>query len=158
MEASDLMHGSGSRPFTDGLDFVFIHMDALSRNYITQEGDLGCEEMALLKVIIKLFFGQDAQNLVEVVGMLLFIPAIHKYVIKIHNNKLAYDQSKHLIHKPHEGARCISQAKWHNQPLIEDALGFEGRLPFIPFKDPVLIVATSKINFREDSGSMKLIK
>jgi len=60
MEASDLVHGSGSKPFTDGLDFVFIHMDALSRNYITQEDDLGCEEMALLEVTIKLLFGQDA--------------------------------------------------------------------------------------------------
>ena len=80
--------------------------------------------MTLLKVTIKLLFGQDAQNLVEVVGMLLFIPAIHKYAIKIHNHKLAYDRSKHLIHKSHEGARGISQAKWNDQPLIEATLGF----------------------------------
>jgi len=114
--------------------------------------------MALLKVTIKLLFGQDAQNLVEVVGMLLFITAIHKYVIKIHNDKLTYDRSKHLIYKSHEGARCISQAKWHDQPLIEAALGFERRLLFIPFKDSDLVVVTSKINLGEDSGSMKLIK
>ena len=56
MEASDLVYASRSRPFTDGLDFVFIHMDALSRNYKTQEDNLGCEEMALLKVTIKLLF------------------------------------------------------------------------------------------------------
>jgi len=78
--------------------------------------------------------------------MLLFIPAIHKYVIKIHNDKLAYDRSKHLIHKSYEGARCISQAKWHDQSLIEAALGFKRRLSFIPFKDSDLAVATSKIN------------
>jgi len=158
MEASDLVNGSRSRPFTDGLDFIFVHMDALSRNYITQEDDLGCEEMALLKVTKKLLFGQDAQNLVEVFGVLLFIPAIHKYVIKKRNDKLAYDRSKHLIHKSHEGARGISQAKWLDQPLIEAALGFECRLPFIPFKDSDFVVATSKINPGEHSDYMKLIK
>ena len=60
MEAWDLLYGGGSRPLTNSLDLVFINMDALSRNYITQEDDLGCEEMALLEVTIKLLFGQDA--------------------------------------------------------------------------------------------------
>ena len=55
MEASDLMYGGGSRPLTDGLDLVFINMDALSQKHITQEDDLGCEEVTLLKVTIELF-------------------------------------------------------------------------------------------------------
>ena len=60
MKASDLMHGCRSRPFVDGLDLVFIQIDSLSRNYITQEDDLGCKEVTLLKVTIKLFLRQDA--------------------------------------------------------------------------------------------------
>ena len=114
MEASNLLYGGGSRPLTDGLDLVFINMDALSRHHITQEDDLGCEELALLKVTIELFLVQNTQDLVKLVCMLLFILAIHKNVIEIDNNKLAYDRPKHFIHKSHEGARCISQAKWHD--------------------------------------------
>jgi len=114
--------------------------------------------VALLKVTIKLFLSQNAQNLVKVIGVLLLISAIHKYVIKVYNDKLAYDWPRNLIHKPYEGVRCISQAKWHDQPLIEAAFSLECRLPFVPFKDPDFLVATSKINLRKDGGSMKFIK
>jgi len=140
MKTSDLMHGGRSSPFLDDLDLVFIYMNPLSRNYITQEDDFGCKKMALLKVTIRLFLSQDALNLVKVISRLLLIPAVHKYVIKVHNGKLAYDEPKHLIHKPHEGARCISQAKWHDQPLLEATLGLELHPLFAPFKDSDLIV------------------
>jgi len=57
--------------------------------------------MTLLKVTINLFLSQDAQDLVKVAYMLLFISAIHKYVIKVHNDKLANDWPENLIHEPH---------------------------------------------------------
>jgi len=50
----------------------------------------------------------------EVVSMFLFISAIDKYVIKVNNNKLAYNQLEQLIHEPNEHTSCISQAKRHN--------------------------------------------
>ena len=46
--------------------------------------------------------------------MLLFTLAIYKYVLKTDNYKLTYDWFLHLVHKRHEGARCVSQDEWHN--------------------------------------------
>jgi len=97
MEAPDLLHGGGRRTFLDGLNFLFIYMNPLSQNHITQEDDLRYDEMTLLKVTIKLFLSQNAQDLVKLVCMLLFILLIHKYDIKVHDDKVAYYQPKHII-------------------------------------------------------------
>jgi len=91
-------------------------------------------------------------------GVLFFSTAIHQYVVKVHNDIPPNERLKNLVHKPHKCAWCISQTKGHNKPLIETALGFESRLPFFSLIDANLVIATSKINLREDSGSMKLIK
>ena len=91
MEALDMLHRGRSKLFLDGVDLVFVHMDSLRRNYMPQEYDLGCEKVALLKVSIELFASEDAQHSMEVACMLLFISAIHEYVIKVYNNKLAYE-------------------------------------------------------------------
>jgi len=114
--------------------------------------------VALLKASIELPLSQDAQNSIEVVCMVLLISNMHKNVIKVHNGKLSYDRPKHLIHKSHEGARCISQTKRHDKPPIKATLGFKSRLPLIPLKDSNLVIATSKINLRKDGASTKFIK
>ena len=90
--------------------------------------------------------------------MVLLILATPKNVIKVHSDKLSYDQPEHLIHKSHEGARCIGQSKRRDQPLIKAAFGFKSRLPLIPLKDSDLVIATSRINLRKDGASMKFIK
>ena len=79
-----------SRPFLDGLNLAFINKDPLGQKNIPQEDYLGCEEVALLKVSIKILLGHDAQNLMGLACMPLLISAIHKNV-KMHNDKLAYE-------------------------------------------------------------------
>jgi len=48
MKTPNLLHGGGSRLIPDGLDLAFIHMNILGQNHITQEDNLGGEEMTLL--------------------------------------------------------------------------------------------------------------
>ena len=90
--------------------------------------------------------------------MILLTSVIDEPIFKIDNNKSANHRFEYFVHQSYEGVRCISQAKWHDQPLIEAAFSLECRLPFVPFKDPDFLVATSKINLRKDGGSMKFIK
>jgi len=54
MKTPHLIQEGRSRPFSDGLDLVFIHINALGRDYIPQKDHLGCEEVRLLKVPIQL--------------------------------------------------------------------------------------------------------
>jgi len=100
---------------------------------------------------------QDAQNLVEVASMFLFLSAIYKNLIKVNGNKLACARPKHLIYESYEGAWCISQAKRHDQSLIKATFGLKSHLALIPFKDADLVIATTKINHTKDGGSMKFI-
>jgi len=91
MKASDLMQRGRSRPFSDGLDFIFTNMDPFGQSHIPQEDYLGGEKVALLKVPIQLLLNQDTQELAEVASMLLFIPVVQKNVIKLHHKKFAYE-------------------------------------------------------------------
>jgi len=50
METSHIMNTLGSRPRPKGLDFAFIHMDAIRSDHIPYEGHLIREEGALPKV------------------------------------------------------------------------------------------------------------
>jgi len=52
MKTPNLLHGSGSRPLTNGLDLFLINMDPLSRNDIPQKDHLRGEKVTLFKVAI----------------------------------------------------------------------------------------------------------
>ena len=89
-------------------------MNPLGRNNIAQKDHLRSEEMTLLKVSIKLLFGQNGEHLMEMLSMILLTSAIDEYIIKIDNNKSVNHRFEYLVHQSHEGARGISQAKGHD--------------------------------------------
>jgi len=76
METSYLMQRSRSRPLSDGLDFVFIHMDAMGRDHIPQKDYLGCESDTS-QGSIQLLLSQDTQHMLEMASMFFLPLAIH---------------------------------------------------------------------------------
>ena len=79
-------------------------------------------------------------------------------IVKINDDKLADEVPKDVIHEAHEGVRRIGETKGHHEPFIQPLLGFERRLPFITFPHTDLMVTTLEIHFRENGGTMELIK
>ena len=79
-----------------------------------------------------------------------FILATYQDIIKVDHHELANEWFEYLVHQMHESAGCISEAEWHHKPFIQASCGLKGCFPFIPFIDSNLILATSKINLRED--------
>jgi len=81
-----------------------------------------------------------------------FILVIYQPIVKVDYHELANEWFEHLVHRIHESARYINETKWHHQPFIQESFGLEGCFTFIPFIDSNLIIATSKINLRKESG------
>ena len=86
--------------------------------------------------------------------MLHFSLTIDEDVIKVDHHEISKEGLEDLIHQTHESAWGVGEAEWHNQPFIESPFSLKSRFPFISLMDPDLIIATSKLNLREDRGSM----
>jgi len=84
--------------------------------------------------------------------MLFFTLAIHQNLIKKFHHILADEALKNMIQKLHESVWCVNQTKKHYEPLIKASFGFKSHFPLISLIDQNLVVATSKINLRKDSG------
>jgi len=79
-------------------------------------------------------------------------------IVEINDDKLADEVPKDVIHEAHEGAWRIGETKGHHEPFIQPLLGLERRLPLITLPHRDLMVTTVEIHFRENSGTMELIK
>jgi len=86
--------------------------------------------------------------------MLLIGLAIDQDIIKVNNNTSSNEGLENLVHESHKSASGISKPEWHHKPLVQTSFSLKGGFLFITFKNVNLIIATSKINLRKDSGSV----
>ncbi|KAJ0469781.1 hypothetical protein HanIR_Chr14g0711641 [Helianthus annuus] len=84
--------------------------------------------------------------------------AVNQYVIKVNHNKPTQKGFENLIHKAHKGARSIRESKRHDKPFVKTLLGLERGLPLVTFINSDLMIATTEVDFGEDSSPVKLIK
>ena len=83
---------------------------------------------------------QSAQNLLNMMHVLLPISAKDEDVIQIYHHKRVGEGSQYIIHQPHESYWCICYEKGNDQPFEETLFRFESYLPYISLFDGNLVV------------------
>jgi hypothetical protein len=84
---------------------------------------------------------QSAQNLLNMLHVLLPSSLEDDDVIQIYHDKIVGEGSQYIIHQPHESGWCICSAKGHDQQFEETLFRFESCLPYISWLDGNLVVA-----------------
>lgn len=90
--------------------------------------------------------------------MILPTFGVHQDIINKDYDKQIQKLSKHPIQKIHESNWSINQPKGHNQELIMDITGTEISLGNINLTNLSLMIALTKIYFRETLSTLKLTK
>ena len=90
--------------------------------------------------------------------MLLFGRGVDKDIVEIHYNAIIEKRLENAVHQTLKGCRCGCQTKRHNQPFkvtiacgkrcFRNIIGINGNL----------VVATGKVNLREDFATAKLVE
>jgi hypothetical protein len=79
---------------------------------MTQVCDFGLCEGAFLEVGIELMLAQKAQNLLQVVTMVLGGFTIDEDIIQVNQDKLVEVWAEDCIHSSLESGRCICETEW----------------------------------------------
>ncbi|KAK4708720.1 hypothetical protein R3W88_029645 [Solanum pinnatisectum] len=92
------------------------------------------------------------------INMLILTLSVNQNIINEHNHKYVEVLSKHHIHQIHKCCRSISQPKQHYQKLIMTIPSSKIHLWNVIFFHPQLVITRAKINLREITCSLKLVK
>jgi hypothetical protein len=87
-----------------------------------------------------------------------FALGINQHIIDEHYDGLVQICRKDLVHQIHKIGRSISQSKRHHRILIRTIPQNEDSLRKVTFSYLQLILSRSKIDFREHTCTMELIK
>jgi len=94
-------------PVTDDLDLSWINMYPMLINNVTQVLDHVHSKRKKIQVGIKLVLPQSAQNLLNMMYVLLPLSVEDEDVIQIYYYKGVGEGSQYIVHKPHESGWCI---------------------------------------------------
>lgn len=83
---------------------------------------------------------------------------IDQHIIKEYKDKRAKITSQNFIHETLESGGSIAESKRHNPYLIMVFVGVERNLRNVNLFHAYLAVAWSKIQFREEDGTMEFIE
>jgi hypothetical protein len=84
--------------------------------------------------------------------------AVDQDVVQVNDNALLKECSKHRVHTPLECSWCIGEPERHHQELEVTETRPKCGLLDILLSNSDLVVPTTKINLRKDSGTAKAIK
>jgi hypothetical protein len=90
--------------------------------------------------------------------MFFFALGVNQYTIDEHYDERVQIFHKDLAHQIHKVGRDFNQSKIHHRLLVRVIPQNEGRLQKVTFLYLQLILSRSKINFREHTHTMELIK
>jgi hypothetical protein len=91
----------------DDLDIHWINMYPILINNVSQVLDLFYAKGEFFQVGIKLLLPQIAQNLLNIMHVLLPRSTEDEDVIQIDEHKGVGEGSQYIIHQPHESGWCI---------------------------------------------------
>ncbi|KAK4729652.1 hypothetical protein R3W88_022640 [Solanum pinnatisectum] len=106
----------------------------------------------------KLLVLRNLQHNPQMVHMLILTSRIDQNIINKHNYKHIKVLSKHPIHQVCECHRSFSQPKRHYQKLIMTISSSKSHLRNVIFFHPKLVITRLKINLREITFPLKLVK
>jgi hypothetical protein len=125
---------------------------------VTQESDLPQPKLALAQLGIQSMVSKLLQYQTKMFFVFVFILSADQYIIDEHYDKLVQILHKDLVHQIHKVGWCISQFKRHHHILVRTIPQNECSLQKVTFSYLQLILSRSKINFREHTCTMELIK
>ena len=158
MEAPNVENGTGRGPVSNGCSFDRIYSHSGRRDDEPQERDRFVQEGAFGGVGVKLLLLKLSVDRPEVLLMLGDGMTIDENVIKIYDQKLTGEGSKHIIHEAHECTQGIRESERHDEPFVEPFEIFKRRLPFIPCPDADLVIPVSEVQLGENFGAGQLVQ
>jgi hypothetical protein len=94
-------------PVMDDLDLSWINMYPMLINNVAQVLDLVHSKRSFFQVGINLVLLQSAQNLLNMLHVILPHSVEDEDVIQIYYHKGVREGSQYIIHRPHESGWCI---------------------------------------------------
>src|ERR1044071_5035492 len=125
---------------------------------MSKESDLLQPKLTLAELGIQFVLPELLQYQTQMCRMLLLILGIHQYIINEHHNEFIQELHKHLVHHIHEVCMSISQSKGHNGILKQPIPCSKSSLRNILLPNLHLMITRTKINLREYTSSLQLVK
>ena len=110
-----------------------IHLYTPCSNDVTQKGDGGAMELALLCFYKQLVLQKASENLSDVEHMFFGGAGEDEDVIEVDKDEPVHHVTENIINQSLEHSRGVGKAKWHDQILVVTAGCIEDSLPFVPF-------------------------
>ena len=147
-ECSQLLEGGRFREIPDRGDLLRERVTALIVNVVTEEIELLDAEFTLVRIDNHTIFTQSAEELAQMVMVLVGRLARHEDVIyvAVDEIKIACD----TIDKPLEGLCGVAEAKRHTAKLVQAKRSGYGRLGHVIRVNRDLVVGTDEVYLRED--------
>jgi hypothetical protein len=92
------------------------------------------------------------------VGVFCLVFRMDEDIIDKDHDKLIELHHEYGVHEVHEVGRCVSESEGHDQELVKTITSGKSGLRNIAWSNLNLVVARTKVNFREDFGTSQLIK
>lgn len=78
-------------------------------------------------------------------------------VVEVYDEVGVEEVVEYVIHEALEGCWCVSEAKRHDQHLVEAIACLECRFPFVAFSYPHVVVTGSKVELGEDLCTLQSV-
>ena len=157
-EGSELVEGVGHGPRLNGLNFGGVGGDAVGRDDVSAEVDLGLCEVAFLDVGIQFVLAEDGEDGGEVVAVFFDSSGVDQNVVEVNNDEGIEVEAEDVVHEALEGGGGVGEAEWDDGELEVAVAGAEGCLLDVGILDSDLVVALAEVDFGEDGGPMQAIE
>ena len=140
-EGADVSDGSGRGPIFDCRDFGGIHDNGVPRDDVAEELDGEFSERALVKTSEVVVLAENAEDYVEVFGVLSGVLGEDEDVVEEDNNEVVEVGSEDVIHGALKRSRGVGETKGHDFELIVTVASTKSCLGNIFFSHTDLPVA-----------------
>jgi hypothetical protein len=152
------MYRFGWFPIHHLLNFTRIYGNTIVGNGVPQEFDAFQPEFTFGEFSIKLMISQTLKDNSEMVGVFFLVFRIDEDIIDKDHDKLIELRHEYGVHEVHEVGRCVSESEGHDQEFVKTITSGKSGFWNIAWSNLDLVVARTKVNFREDFGTSQLIK
>ncbi|KAG5346576.1 hypothetical protein C0989_000616 [Termitomyces sp. Mn162] len=106
---------------------------------------------------MKVILSESFQDTADMLRMLRRRIRVDQDIVQIYDDKDVVHVVKDVIHEVLEGGGGVSHSEGHYEILKEAVAGAKGGLPFMPWGNPDVVVAGTKVDFRVNLGAAKAI-
>ncbi len=138
----NILNRSSGSLIHNGLNLIRVHVNAISKNNITQEFHLRLMESTLFQFGIRTNLSKLCQNKICMVLMVCHVLQKNKDVVNVLDHKIIQILMEDIIYHMLKDNRCIDKVKRHHNVLKMVVTSFEHHFPFITFSNAYQVVCS----------------